>query len=234
MNGIRILLYHSVGDIDLRDELGIRVDKSKFFKQMRFLKENSYKVWQLGDAIDHIKSKSLIPEKVIVITFDDGYKDNVLNAAPVLDKFSFKATFFVTTEYIGKTKTSPKREWQNWECMDKADLRDLVGMGHEVGSHSMHHLNLCDLSPERLSRELKDSGEELTHLSDREINIFSYPYGNFNDEVVKAVRLQGYKAACTTIDGLNDSSTDPYKLKRTEITSRDTIKFFRKKIEGNA
>ncbi|MFH1753525.1 MAG: polysaccharide deacetylase family protein [Candidatus Omnitrophota bacterium] len=113
MKGIGILLYHSVGRVDPRDTLGIRIDEDGFFEQMRSLKERDYSVLTLKDAVSLIAGNGEAPERAVVITFDDGYKDNLVAAAPVLERFGFRATFFVTTGYIGSVKTSPKREWRD-------------------------------------------------------------------------------------------------------------------------
>lgn len=232
MEGLRILLYHSVGDVDPRDNLGIRIDKENFLHQMKFLKENNYNVCRLTDAVDYIKRKSPIPNKTVAISFDDGYKDNALFALPIMEKFGFGAVFFVTVDYIGRVKTSPHRDWQHWECMGWDDLKDLIDRGYDIGSHSLHHIDLSKLDKEAREKELKLSKEMIESSLKEDIEFFSYPYGYFDEELLNIVKNVGYRAACTTTPGINTFTADLYKLKRTEIVNRDRLDSFRDKLEG--
>ncbi len=220
MNGITILLYHSVGKVDPRDSLGIRTDEGKFFDQMRSLKEGGYSVLALRDAVSLIIEDGEIPKKAVAITFDDGYKDNILTAAPVLERFGFFATFFMTTSYIGTVKTSPKRAWQSWECMEAGDLCELIKRGHDIGSHAVSHVDLTGLDENARKEELKESKEKLEGLIKRRVDLFSYPYGCFDVDLARAVKEEGYSAACTIISGANGGGSDPYRLKRTEILNK--------------
>jgi len=230
MNGISILLYHSVGKVDPRDSLGIRMDEGKFFEQMRVLKESDCKVLIPGEAVSLIAEGREIFQKAVVITFDDGYRDNITVAAPILERFGFLATFFVTTGYIGTLKTSPKREWQRWECMEAADLCELADRGHDIGSHAVTHVDLTLLDKVSRRRELKESKEELESLINRRVNFFSYPYGHFDDDLARFVKEEGYSAAYTIISGLNGRGEDLYRLKRIEVLNSDTIEDFKEKM----
>lgn len=230
MPGFKVLLYHSVGDIDPRDSLGIRVGRENFRRQMEALKEERFDVRLLGELVEAAGNKEALPEKALAITFDDGYKDNITEGAPAMEALGLRATFFVTVGLIGKVKTSPKREWQRWGCMDGGDLRGLAERGHEIGSHGRSHLDMATLPKAEKGDELASSKRELCLLLDKEIDLFSYPYGSFDDETVECLKREGYRAAATTAAGTNDPSTDPYRLKRTEVTANDTLDTFMRKI----
>ncbi len=229
MEGIKILLYHSVGDVDPRDELGIRIETKEFRHQMQFLKDN-YDIWTLKEAVDCIRDKRPIPQRIAVITFDDGYKDNILEAVPIMKDYGFRATFFVTIDLIGRVKTHPDRPWQHWGCMDWDDLKALVDRGHDIGSHGYHHIDLCKSDSKTKTKELRRSKEKMNSALDRDIDFFSYPYGYFDNKLTGFVKSTGYKAACTTMPGPNTHSTDLYKLRRIEITARDTVENFEQKL----
>lgn len=229
--GIRILLYHSVGKIDPRDNLGIRVDKDKFCSQMKILKEENHGVISLKEAADSIKKKS-IPKDSVVITFDDGYKDNITYAAPVMEKMGLRATFFINVSYIGGVKTNPERAWQRWECMEWADLGELTKRGHTIGSHSYHHISLAKFNKETQEKELKSSKDMLGLSLNKGIEFLSYPYGHFDENVMEAAKKAGYLAACTTEDGINDEASDLFTLRRTEITAKDDEESFRYKLQA--
>ncbi|MDB4349456.1 polysaccharide deacetylase family protein [Omnitrophica bacterium] len=229
MSEIKILLYHSVGKVHPRDTLGIRLDKEMFYSQMKSLKEDGCNIWTLKEAIACVKEKKSMPQKTTVITFDDGYKDNIINAAPIMEEFGFRAIFFVTVDYIGKAKTSAQRDWQHWECMDESDLVELKKRGHDIGSHSLNHVDLTKLDSASKTEEIGRSKKEIGSLLDKEVNFFSYPYGHFDEEIVKIVRDSGYEAACTTVVNGNDAASDIYRLKRTEIVNSDTLGDFKNK-----
>lgn len=212
------------------DILGIRVDKDKFLSQMEILRKDGYAVMALKDIINRIAEKKTLPDKAIAITFDDGYRDNTKNAAPILAEFSFQVTFFITLGYVGTVKTSFKRSWQRWECMDQKDLKELSDSGHEIGSHSVRHIDLTKLDEKERVQELKSSKKGIGELLGKDISLFSYPYGYFDDGLAMLAAEEGYSLACTTISGYNDRDADPFKLKRVEITSSDTDGSFMEKI----
>lgn len=212
------------------DILGIRVDKDKFLSQMEILRREGYVVMAIKDIISRISEKKTLPDKSIAITFDDGYRDNIKNAAPILAEFSFRATFFVTLGYVGRVKTSSGRSWQRWECMDQKDLKELPDSGHDIGSHSVRHIDLTKLDEKERVRELRNSKKGIGELLGKDISLFSYPYGCFDDDLAMLAAGEGYALACTTISGYNDRDTDPFKLKRVEIASSDTGDSFMEKI----
>jgi len=232
MNPIRILLYHSIGVIHPADDLGIRIETERFRSQMSLLRKG-YAVCGLDEAVGFILQRRPAPAGAVVITFDDGYKDNLDTALPILDEAGFKAAFFVTVGYIGSVKTSPRRDWQSWRCMDKSDLGELTRRGHIVGSHGMTHLDMTKLDEDKRREELSRSKEAIALLAGKEAEFFSYPYGLFDDSIAALARDAGYKAACTTVTGPNTDQAGLYSLKRIEITRDDTDESFRRKLESH-
>jgi len=229
--GVKILLYHSVGRIDPGDSLGIRVDTDVFSEQMEFLKGSGSRICSLKEAVAKIEAGRVFRQDEIAITFDDGYIDNLTNAVPILDRSSFSATFFITVDYIGKVKTHRDRAWQRWKCMDCSDLKALAAKGYDIGSHSMHHVDLRELPRTKAAEELSLSRRRLGRALARDIDLFSYPYGYFDDSLAALVKEAGYRAACTTESGVNRAQEELFTLKRIEIKASDTGASFRKKIE---
>jgi peptidoglycan/xylan/chitin deacetylase (PgdA/CDA1 family) len=231
MSEVRILLYHSVGEVDPGDELGIRVERGEFRRQMSAVKEG-FEVVSLREAVDRIEGRKPARQDSVVITFDDGYRDNHDAAAPILEELGLSATFFMTTGYIGGVKTSPKRPWQRWDCMTREDLADLENKGHCIGSHAVRHLDLRELDRPAQREELRRSRELLGSLLKGEVEFFSYPYGYFNSGLERLAKEEGYRAACTTMGGVNTRDTGLYRLKRIEIRREFTIDDIREKLEG--
>jgi peptidoglycan/xylan/chitin deacetylase (PgdA/CDA1 family) len=228
-SGVRILMYHSIGGKPGDHPLAIRVRLDHFKEHTEELLRLKYRSYTVSEfAAD---KEAACGKKGIVITFDDGYKDN-LTAAAILKASGLKATFFVTVSYINgqaqkKWADDSRREFMSWQ-----DVRRLSEMGFEVGSHMIRHMGLSTLAKEDLRLELSGSKDVISGYTGKAVNTLSYPYGYFNDTVVACAREIGYRFACSSQEGWNGASLDRYILKRTEIDGYDTINDFRLKIKG--
>lgn len=228
--GIRILLYHSVGGRPQDHKLGIRVPIQKFENELEFLVNSGYKTFTVSELVGGRLSYDL--EKCIALTFDDGYKDNISIAAPLMKQFAMKATFFITTSYIDgecqkRWTNGIPREYLNWN-----DVLKLNEMGFEIGSHMIHHIDLTDIDENKLRFELEGSRETICKNIKKEVKVLSYPYGRVNSKVIAIAREIGYIGGCSSISGVNFSDTNRYILERTEIDGYDTIKDFKHKLYG--
>ena len=203
-----IVMYHSVdtGEVTgYKDKL--TVNPGVFEKQMKFLKENKYNVITLEDFVKMIRNGKRVPHKTLAITFDDGLKNNFTKAYPVLKKYNLPATIFVVTDFIGK------ENFLSWEDI-KAMSPDII----TIGSHTMSHSWLPDLDDNYLRKELSGSKDVIEKMTDRKVNVLSYPLGGFNELAKKIVKETGYIGAVTTNPGKNSAANDPYALKRTRIS----------------
>jgi peptidoglycan/xylan/chitin deacetylase (PgdA/CDA1 family) len=200
-----ILMYHH---IDHRDqEWKLSVSPESFERQMEFLKAHQYKVLSLSEYIEMLQKKQPVPKKSVVITFDDGYDNNFINAFPVLRKMGFPATIFIQEDGINR---------QGYMTQD--DIMILLENDIEIGSHTVHHGFLPDLSPEGRNYEIARSKTLLEQRFHRPIELFSYPGGGFNETVRQDVILAGYKGAAATHPGWGYPSADPYALKRIRVS----------------
>ena len=144
MRGIPALMYHHVTPAGS----SINVTPGNFDRQMRFLKENGYQTLHTGEFLDVIKGQRQIPKKAVIITFDDGYKDNYTYAFPVLKKYNLPATVFVI---INEIERHDRLSWQ--------EIEDMRGSGIiTFGSHALGPQPLIDIeSEEELRRQIFDS-----------------------------------------------------------------------------
>jgi len=207
---IPILMYHSISD----DNFFLSVSKNKFLKQLSFLKNLGFETINF----DNIKDSN---KKNFIITFDDGYKDNLINALPILKKFNFKATAFVVSNKLGKYNdwdiNHPK--FKKKQLMNINDIKKWLLAGFKIGSHSSNHLNLSNLHIPDLKKEILYSKNFLEKNFEQKIDIFSYPYGKLNQSTYNMVKKH-YKYALTTIRSRCDiSSHDPVLLPRIPINS---------------
>lgn len=212
-----VLLYHRVND-DMRDELTTGIEQ--FDRHLEWLGRHC-RVVSIEDVIDdRVDRRSRRP--LVAITFDDGYRDNAVNAAPILERHGFPAAFFVSTGIIGTTRPFPhdvNRGAGTRPAMDWRQVRDLRERGFTIGSHTETHID-CGREPfEAVRRELAGSMNALQRELGLERILFAYPYGrrdNITPEVRDAVRDLGY-AACLSAYGGANGRIDRFDVRRKGI-----------------
>lgn len=205
-----ILMYHSIGEEGAAlDGYGSKLNvlPATFEKQMKFLKNHNYKVIPLREFIEKVKKGKKIPHKTIAITFDDGLKNNFLNAYPPLKKYNFPATIFAVTDFIGKEK-----------FLTPADINIMQENNITIGSHTTSHAWLPDLNEEGIRRELAVSKKILENMTGKTVDILSYPIGAFDEKVKRIAKETGYIGAVATNPGKDYPDNDPYALKRIRIS----------------
>jgi len=225
--GLRILNYHSITDaLASGDNYQMTTPRELFDAQMLFLKDGGYRVISCLEAAARIGLRAGLPEKAVCLTFDDGFKDNVVNALPVLRKHGFEATIFLTAGFIGKGR--PYLEWSDAERLRDSGL-------FSFGAHTLSHRKLTALTADEAKDEIVSSKKALEERLNVPVDIFAYPfgyYGSFDEKSVAAVKAGGYKAAVTTIAGSNDYRSDPYLLRRTRISWQDDEREFSRQLSG--
>jgi peptidoglycan/xylan/chitin deacetylase (PgdA/CDA1 family) len=227
-NGIRILMYHRIGNYNSK-KIHSFVPPELFKEQMNFLNIEGYNVIPLKTAYFYFKNKIYLPKNSLVLTFDDGYEDNFRFAYPILKRFRFPATIFLITKYIKKKKNLIIGED---EYLNLAQVKEMKKEIFDFGSHTMSHLRLSKLNETQLWKEVCFSKKFLEKITDAEINFICYPYGDYNSKVLKSVKSAKYLAGCSVRPGWNLPDTDFFRLRRTEITYKDDIKIFKLKLYG--
>lgn len=203
-----VLMYHHIGPLPGDNDkirYGLTVSEEDFDAQLKYIKESGYNVMTLGQLEIAIASNK-VPEKTVVLTFDDGYDDNYIYAKPILEKYGFKATFFIISNKIGNT-----------EYMNEDQIKELA-KNHEIGSHSYSHPSMVRLSDYYLEREMKTSKEDLQALIGKTITSFCYPAGKYDDKAVEKLKEYGYKIAVTT-----DASTGSVDISNLFLVPRYRI-----------
>lgn len=201
-----ILMYHAIKD---NESTNFFVSPGVFYQQMKFIKDKGYTVIDLSDYCRLISAGEKSPRKSLVITFDDGYKNN-LEAIKILSEFNFPATIFVIPASIN-----------NYECFSYQDITDLLKTTPvKIGSHSLTHAYLPEVTDTQLEEEIKNSKIVLENFFPAEINIFSYPKGGFNEKILKTVKEAGYLCACATNRGFS-KKLNRFALRRIKMTNHD-------------
>lgn len=225
--GLRILMYHRVTDAHPRERLC--VSPQAFAEQIRWLKGAGYQTMTFQQAVQWVEGIGMRPQKAVAITFDDGFEDNFTYACPELMRHGFTGAFFIPTDFVASDRAA-------WAVEDRPmtwqQMNILISHGHEIGAHSASHRKLARLSPEEIHREVVDSKLLLDEHLDRPAQFFCYPAGSYTQEVVVTVKQAGFLGACTVRPGANYPGSDPFLLKRTEISRFDSLWDFQKKMAG--
>jgi peptidoglycan/xylan/chitin deacetylase (PgdA/CDA1 family) len=208
---VPILMYHRVGPIEpgapaITDAL--TVTPPVFDAQMRWLHASGFHAITQRRLFDALEHGARLPRNPVLITFDDGYRDVLWNAVPLLHRLRMPATAYVITGRIDDGDPS----FLSWP-----ELRALEANGVAVGSHTVHHLALTSLTPEQALYELEASRRTLQRHLRRPVQWFAYPAGAVDAAVLPLVRRAGYVLAVTTRPGDVQSAAEPFLLHRDEI-----------------
>ncbi|MBU3142926.1 polysaccharide deacetylase family protein [Clostridium sp. CF012] len=215
--GIPVLMYHAIGY-----EKGntARIPKEKFKAQMKYLKDNGYSTLTLDEAYDFFKTNKPVPQKSVVLTFDDGYVDNFLEALPILKEFGFKATYFIITNVVDK---SPG-------YMSLEQLKAMQANKMDIQSHTAKHEHLAKLSYEEQVKTLKESKAFLEKSLGKKVQYIAYPYGEYSKETLTAVKKAGYTMAFTTGGRWSDKADGILTLDRVFISGAASLDVFIERI----
>ncbi|MEW6042442.1 MAG: polysaccharide deacetylase family protein [Elusimicrobiota bacterium] len=213
---------------------------------MNYLKEN-FEVITVSKYLQKIEHNQLAGNEVC-ITFDDGFKDNYIYAFPILQKYGLKATFFLTTKYIGNDTIFP---WilldkgakddivcnrKRWLPLSWEEVKEMVEYGMEFGTHThTHRDSLSNMSVEEVENEIGESTQNFKEKTGFYPELFSYPHGTFKDydkAHIELLKSYNYRAALTTNAGRNSTSQNPYEIKRIIIYEEDSLWEFKKKVNG--
>lgn len=171
-----------------------------------------------------------LPEPgLAAVTFDDGMLDNLTTAAaPILAEFGAAATVYVQTGAIGQP--NPWMDPAAGERMMTADeLRELAGLGWEIGGHTVTHPDLARLGRDECVAEMAAGKEELERITGTEVVSFAYPFGHYGPAAVEAARAVGFESAATCV---YRGGWDRYELRRELVTGRDGLVAFAAKVAG--
>ena len=204
-----ILGYHRIGR--LRGDHVPTVSAESFERQLALLARFRYRVLPLDDIIGRLEAAQPLPRRAAVITFDDGYEETCTVAWPLLKRFGFPATVFITPGDIGRPA------FLTWD-----QVREMAGDGVTIGSHTMHHAYLPVVDAAQLPEELVHSKQVLEAQIHRPVHLLSYPIGGYTPEVQAAARQAGYRGACTTNRATTLATIDRFALRRIKMTERDS------------
>lgn len=203
--GIPVLYYHSVNDT-VDNEVTISPELLK--KQLEYIKYQGYITLSMNEVENYILYNQPIPEKSILITFDDGYMDNYYKAYPILKELNMKATIFcITSELDGSYYLSEEA------------LKEMSQNNIDIESHTVNHLHLNKLTYDEQLKEMSGSKTKLENITGKKVTSIAFPFGDYNEDSVKAAKNAGYSIAFTTNKGFADRDDNPLELNRIYVNS---------------
>lgn len=214
--GVPVLYYHSINEPETNE---VTLSKEKLREQLKFVKDSGYTTLTISELNSYIKNDIPIPEKSIVITFDDGYMDNYTNAFTILKELDMKATIFVITSGI-----------DDGYYLSSSQIKELANYGIDIQSHTVNHVHLDTLSYDKQLDELSKSKKQLESLTGKAVISIAYPFGSYNPDSEKAAKDAGYSLAFTTSLGLSKRSKTSYSLNRIYVSSTFTMDTFKERL----
>ncbi len=222
---VAILMYHSVGD----NPAFFTVTPKDFARQMAYLKKQGFRVVSLGQIVNSLEKGEKLTDKTAALTFDDGYVDNFVNAWPVLKKYNFPATIFLTTGYFGQLLGNS--QGGQIKILDEAQVKEMARSDLiEFGSHTQSHPRLAEISDIDFAKEAQVSKETIERITGKDCRFFAYPRGYWRESFFGVLKGLGYKAACSVQEGLIRTGDNPFCLKRNMVYERGGLVEFKGKL----
>lgn len=210
---VPILLYHNIADTFPAQNNLLHITPNDFRQHMQALNNAGYIAISYADYIAYVKGKADIPDKSIIITFDDGYQSNYDYAFPILKEFGMKATIFIVTNSVGYTTTEyPHFGWE--------EAKEMLDSGLiEIGSHTNSHMNFKTLSRAQTVFEIRKAKYDIEKNLGIKCNLFAYPYGFDNMYSLDELKKCGFDVVNMVGDkGTNFKEDGLYSLKRLTVS----------------
>lgn len=230
--GLPILMYHYIADeLDGTSLPKLRVKPHSFKKQIEYLKNHGYQAIGFKEYHDHLANGAPLPEKPVIITFDDGEAEALRLAKDILSDYGMTAVVFAVPGLVGidnawdRSKNEPVVKLMDWD-----GLSELRRTGWEIGSHTLTHANLVEIDRDGLREEIEVSKKILEEKFDTQIVSLAYPFGAFDEQVKKTAQAAGYRFGISIRHGKNADGDDPFELKRIMVKRKDTIWDFSLKL----
>jgi peptidoglycan/xylan/chitin deacetylase (PgdA/CDA1 family) len=214
---VPVLVYHSVCDSPAPLMRDWAVTPPRFEEHLAFLTSEGYTTMTVTDYAACLRDPArAMPERLVVITFDDGFADFAQHAAPTLAAARMTATLYVSTAYVGETSSwlgsAGEQPMLTW-----SDIDDVAALGIEIGAHGHEHRALDELPGAKAQTNILESKNRLeTHLG-LPVESFAYPHGYHTRAIKEMVRLAGFTNACGVKHALSGPRDDVYALARVIV-----------------
>lgn len=218
---VPMLLYHRLRPRGYADELdperAFVVYADSFREQMYFLRDAGYNVIDLGTFVDYCKGKATLPEKPVIISFDDGYRSEYEHAFPVLKELGFPAVIFVTVDPQSHV-FDPFRAFDG--PLEPEMIKEMSDAGITIASHAVTHRPMSVMSEEEIRAEMRESRRRLEEITGKPVRFFAVPGAAHSPLVRRIAREEGFEAVVPGQKGTNNGASDLFALRRV-VVERD-------------
>jgi peptidoglycan/xylan/chitin deacetylase (PgdA/CDA1 family) len=214
---VPVLMYHYISAVPAnqaadRFAVDLRVPPDLFEQHLAYLRSQGYNTLSVPALWIALNGGEALPAKPIILTFDDGYADAYANALPLLKKYGFTGTFFVTCNLIGKPG------YMTWD-----QVRELDTSGMDIESHAMDHKPMSAFSLAGLAYQLGQARATLSQQLGHDVRFFAYPSGDYNATAIQGLAANGYFAAFLKGGGSAQSIDWRYTLRRARVSGYATV-----------
>lgn len=221
------LVYHL---IDRTIDAKVAIAEAAFEAQLRYLREQNYTILSLAQAMAILNGEQEAPTRSVLLTFDDGYANNLYVALPLLQAYGMTATQFVISAYVGQTNRWNPRASYDVNHMTWDELRQWQECGCAIGGHSHEHFWMTRLNRQELQAAVTVNKRLLEEQLALPIRAFSYPYGAYNQQVEDVVK-ESYELAFAVDPQRWDTPVDRFAIPRLSVQPKWSIEDFTTRLE---
>ncbi len=203
LTGVPVLNYHQVNN---KYDTCLTMKPENFEEQMKYLRDNGYHSITQQQFDAYMNGEGELPDRPIMITFDDGYVDNYEEAYPIMKKYGMRGTIFLIMDLMGK------QGYLTWD-----QVQEMAADGMEFGSHTISHKPLTSFDRSGIHRELTESKQEIEAKLGKPCTFAAFPEGKFNDTVIEEAQNAGYKYSFSVETGRDFPWDDHLNLDRVPM-----------------
>ena len=224
-----ILMYHSVNP-----NHHYSISPAAFDEQLRYLSSN-YTIISLSSLVEMLRKDNILYSNPVVLTFDDGYEDNYYYAYSLLKKYGCSATIFLCPGFIDEVADIHRIGYPAYKFLKPLNWQQIEEMhnnGISFGSHTYSHSKLTAISYEEAEAEIRMSKDKIETVLGQPIHFFTYPWGFYNQKIIRILKNTGFYASCSTIWSTRNCKENLFALNRIRVDCDDTLYDFKQKVCG--
>lgn len=222
---IPILIYHSLTTAAAEPYRRFSMDPGLFAEQMEHIAAGGYQTLTVGQLTAAVAGPNgSLPERPLLITFDDGFEDTHSVALPILTRLGLRSTVYIVTEQLGGRSRwlAPQGEGER-PMLSAGQVRDLDAAGVDIGSHGHRHVALDEIPFSKAVRDIDTSRATLEEIVGRRVVTFAYPYGYHTSRIKQYLETSGFESACAVKQALSHPDDDRFALARAIVGSDMSI-----------
>jgi peptidoglycan/xylan/chitin deacetylase (PgdA/CDA1 family) len=227
-----VLLYHSISDDASSEVARFAISPKVFDDHMRHLEEEGYSSMRVTEFLPVLQGRSeVLPDRPVLVTFDDGFRDFLTNAVPIMQRHGIASTLYATTGFMGDGEV-PGTNRSGDRMLTWGDLAEVASQGVEVGGHTHTHPMLDTLPRAGARDEVTRCKELIEHHLTAPVASFAYPHGYSSAWVRRVVAEAGYTSACAVKNAMSHTGDDPFAIARLMLETTHTRTDFLRMLAG--